>query len=174
MLSRGYTVEGLIVSYFIRLSTRADSLYQMARWCGYRVGEEDLVRIYTSPAVKAFTRGLIKMDSHLDKQFVDNLNAEDRISPRDWGLRLYSTKNEYSFRNKRLQVTDPNKLRFVSQKIVSGGGSYMLNKLRSDYTGTKEEFNKLLGELYALLSDNLFKKQKHKFKVDRPHLYRTK
>lgn len=174
MLSRGYTVEGLIVSYFIRLSTRADSLYQMARWCGYRVGEEDLVRIYTSPAVKAFTRGLIKMDSHLDKQFVDNLNAEDRISPRDWGLRLYSTKNEYSFRNKRLQVTDPNKLRFVSQKIVSGGGSYMLNKLRSDYTGTKEEFNKLLGELYALLSDNVFKKQKHKFKVDRPHLYRTK
>ena len=174
MLSRGYTVEGLIVSYFIRLSTRADSLYQMARWCGYRVGEEDVVRIYTSPAVKAFTRGLIKMDSHLDKQFVDNLNAEDRISPRDWGLRLYSTKNEYSFRNKRLQVTDPNKLRFVSQKIVSGGGSYMLNKLRSDYTGTKEEFNKLLGELYALLSDNLFKKQEHKFKVDRPHLYRTK
>lgn len=174
MLSRGYTVEGLIVSYFIRLSTRADSLYQMARWCGYRVGEEDLVRIYTSPAVKAFTRGLIKMDAHLDKQFVDNLNAEDRISPRDWGLRLYSTKNEYTFRNKRLQVTDPNKLWFVSQKIVSGGGSYMLNKLRSDYTGNKEEFNKLLGELCALLSNGLFKKQDYTFKVDRPHLYRTK
>ena len=83
-------------------------------------------------------------------------------------------KNEYTFRNKRLQVTDPNKLRFVSQKIVSGGGSYMLNKLRSDYTGNKEEFNKLLGELYALLSNGLFKKQDYTFKVDRPHLYRTK
>jgi len=174
MLSRGYTVEGLVVSYFIRVSTRADSLYQMARWCGYRIGEEDLVRIYTSPAVKAFTRGLIKMDAHLDKQFVDNLNAEDRISPRDWGLRLYSTKNEYRFRNKRLQVTDPNKLRFVRQKIVSGGGNYMLNKLRSDYSGSKEDFSQLLGELHALLSNSLFKKHEYKFEVDRPHLYRTK
>ena len=174
MLSRGYTVEGLVVSYFIRVSTRADSLYQMARWCGYRIGEEDLVRIYTSPAVKAFTRGLIKMDAHLDKQFVDNLNAEDRISPRDWGLRLYSTKNEYKFRNKRLQVTDPNKLRFVRQKIVSGGGNYMLNKLRSDYSGSKEDFSQLLGELHALLSNSLLKKQEYKFEVDRPHLYRTK
>lgn len=174
MLSRGYTVEGLVVSYFIRVSTRADSLYQMARWCGYRIGEEDLVRIYTSPAVKAFTRGLIKMDSHLEKQFVDNLNAEDRISPRDWGLRLYSTKNEYKFRNKQLQVTDPNKLRFVRQKIVSGGGNYMLNKLRSDYSGSKEDFSQLLGELHALLSHSFFKKQEHKFEVDRPHLYRTK
>lgn len=173
MLSRGYTVEGLVVSYFIRLSTRADSLYQMARWCGYRVGEEDLVRIYTSRAVKAFTRGLIKMDAHLDKQFIDNLNAEDRISPRDWGLRLYSTKNEYKFRNKRLQVTDPNKLRFVSQKIVSGGGNYMLNKLRNDYTGSKEDFSELLGELQALLSNDLFKRQVYEFDVERPHLFRT-
>jgi len=146
----------------------------MARWCGYRIGEEDLVRTYTSPAVKAFTRGLIKMDAHLDKQFVDNLNAEDRISPRDWGLRLYSTKNEYKFRNKRLQVTDPNKLRFVRQKIVSGGGNYMLNKLRSDYSGSKEDFSQLLGELHALLSNSLLKKQEYKFEVDRPHLYRTK
>jgi hypothetical protein len=174
MLSRGYTVEGLLVSYFVRLSTRADSLYQMARWCGYRIGEEDLVRIYTSPAVKAFTRGLIKMDSHLDKQFVDNLNAEDRISPRDWGLRLYSTKNDYTFKNKRLQVTDPNKLRFVSQRIVSGGGSYMLNKLREDYTGSKEDFGEILTELHALLSNNLFKKQESKFPTERPHLFRTK
>ena len=50
----------------------------------------------------------------------------------------------------------------------------LLKDLVDRNISTKEEFNKLLGELYALLSDNLFKKQKHKFKVDRPHLYRTK
>ena len=44
-LSRGLTLEGLIVSYFIRSSTRQDSLYQMGRWFGYRIGYEDLVRI---------------------------------------------------------------------------------------------------------------------------------
>ena len=173
MLSRGYTVEGLVVSYFVRLSTRADSLYQMARWCGYRVEEEDLVRIYTSPAVKAFTRGLIKMDAHLDKQFIDNLNSEDRISPRDWGLRLYSTKSIYKYRSKRLDVTDPYKLRFVSQKIVSGGGSFMLNKLRPDYSGTEEEFSKVLNELHDLLGNDCFKLQQDSFPIERPHLYRT-
>ena len=44
-LSRGLTLEGLIVSYFIRSSTRQDSLYQMGRWFGYRSGYEDLVGI---------------------------------------------------------------------------------------------------------------------------------
>ena len=37
-LSRGLTLEGLTTSYFIRNSTRQDSLYQMARWFGYRIG----------------------------------------------------------------------------------------------------------------------------------------
>ena len=40
------TLEGLICSYFVRNSTRQDSLYQMGRWFGYRIGFEDLVKIY--------------------------------------------------------------------------------------------------------------------------------
>ena len=45
-LSRGLTLEGLSISYFVRNSTRQDSLYQMARWFGYRTEFEDLVRIF--------------------------------------------------------------------------------------------------------------------------------
>jgi hypothetical protein len=45
-LSRGLTLEGLGVSYFVRSSTRQDSLYQMARWFGYRDGYEDLIKIF--------------------------------------------------------------------------------------------------------------------------------
>ena len=45
-LSRGLTLEGLIVSYFIRTSTAYDTLMQMGRWFGYRKDYEDLPRIW--------------------------------------------------------------------------------------------------------------------------------
>ncbi len=45
-LSRGFTVEGLTVSYYTRRTTAADTLMQMGRWFGYRAGYKDLVRLY--------------------------------------------------------------------------------------------------------------------------------
>jgi hypothetical protein len=45
-LSRGYTVEGLTVSYYRRKTDQADTLMQMGRWFGFRQGYEDLVRLY--------------------------------------------------------------------------------------------------------------------------------
>jgi len=45
-LSRGFTVEGLTVSYFLRAAKTADTLMQMGRWFGFRRGYRDLVRIF--------------------------------------------------------------------------------------------------------------------------------
>lgn len=45
-LSRGFTVEGLTVSYYRRRASAADTLMQMGRWFGYRPGYRDLVRLY--------------------------------------------------------------------------------------------------------------------------------
>lgn len=45
-LSRGFTVEGLTVSYYVRLTAQADTLMQMGRWFGFRPGYRDLVRLY--------------------------------------------------------------------------------------------------------------------------------
>jgi hypothetical protein len=45
-LSRGFTVEGLTISYFRRKSTTQDALMQMGRWFGYRPGYRDLVRLF--------------------------------------------------------------------------------------------------------------------------------
>ncbi|MGI8729273.1 MAG: Z1 domain-containing protein [Solirubrobacteraceae bacterium] len=47
-LSRGYTIEGLTISYFRRRATAGDALMQMGRWFGYRSGYRDLVRLYVS------------------------------------------------------------------------------------------------------------------------------
>lgn len=45
-LSRGYTVEGLTVSYYRRRAQTADTLMQMGRWFGFRRGYRDLVRLF--------------------------------------------------------------------------------------------------------------------------------
>lgn len=45
-LSRGFTIEGLTVSVYTRVTLAADTLMQMGRWFGYRKGYRDLVRIY--------------------------------------------------------------------------------------------------------------------------------
>ncbi|GMV69954.1 MAG: hypothetical protein AMXMBFR76_23930 [Pseudomonadota bacterium] len=45
-LSRGLTLEGLTVSYFLRNSVMYDTLMQMGRWFGYRPGYEDLCRLW--------------------------------------------------------------------------------------------------------------------------------
>lgn len=53
-LSRGFTVEGLTISYFRRKAGQADTLMQAGRWFGFRPGYQDLVRLY------------IRRDSHVD------------------------------------------------------------------------------------------------------------
>ncbi|WP_406299238.1 Z1 domain-containing protein [Embleya sp. NBC_00888] len=45
-LSRGFTIEGLTVSYYRRKTLAADTLMQMGRWFGFRKNYRDLVRLY--------------------------------------------------------------------------------------------------------------------------------
>ncbi|MEU9013032.1 Z1 domain-containing protein [Streptomyces sp. NPDC048479] len=45
-LSRGFTVEGLTITYYRRTTQQADTLMQMGRWFGFRPGYRDLVRLF--------------------------------------------------------------------------------------------------------------------------------
>ncbi|MGW7254943.1 Z1 domain-containing protein [Streptomyces sp. NPDC054834] len=45
-LSRGFTVEGLTITYYRRTTQQADTLMQMGRWFGFRPGYRDFVRLY--------------------------------------------------------------------------------------------------------------------------------
>lgn len=53
-LSRGFTVEGLTISYYRRTAGQADTLMQAGRWFGFRTHYRDLVRLY------------IRRDAHVD------------------------------------------------------------------------------------------------------------
>jgi hypothetical protein len=45
-LSRGFTVEGLTVSFYTRKALQGDTLMQAGRWFGFRDGYQDLVRLF--------------------------------------------------------------------------------------------------------------------------------
>ena len=47
-LSRGVTIEGLLVSYYVRETLYYDTLMQMGRWFGYRGRYVDLTRLYST------------------------------------------------------------------------------------------------------------------------------
>ncbi|MGK0234791.1 MAG: hypothetical protein ACI9EK_001320 [Psychroserpens sp.] len=47
-LSRGFTLEGLTINYFVRTTNFSDSLLQMGRWFGYRPGYIDCCKLFTS------------------------------------------------------------------------------------------------------------------------------
>ena len=47
-LSRGFTLEGLTINYFLRATENADTLMQMGRWFGYRPGYIDCCKLFST------------------------------------------------------------------------------------------------------------------------------
>ena len=45
-LSRGFTLEGLTINYFVRSTDYSDTLLQMGRWFGYRPGYLDCCKLF--------------------------------------------------------------------------------------------------------------------------------
>ena len=64
-LSRGLTLEGLCISFFLRETKLYDSLMQMGRWFGYRHGYEDLVRVHTTPTLIQWYSWLVRVEDEV-------------------------------------------------------------------------------------------------------------
>jgi hypothetical protein len=85
-LSRGFTLEGLTVSYFLRNSMMYDTLLQMGRWFGYRDGYSDLCRIFmTDEAIDWYAHISEAIDELRDEfKRMERLDAR----PVDFGLKV--------------------------------------------------------------------------------------
>lgn len=68
-LSRGLTLEGLSISYYLRASRMYDTLMQMGRWFGYRPGYADLIRIYTTDELVSWYRDITIAAEELNGKF---------------------------------------------------------------------------------------------------------
>ena len=87
-LSRGLTLEGLTVSYFLRNSMMYDTLMQMGRWFGYRNQYEDLCRIWMLEEAEGWYEHISESIEELREELRE-MAAVD-ATPRDFGLRVRS------------------------------------------------------------------------------------
>lgn len=87
-LSRGLTLEGLTVSYFLRASKMYDTLMQMGRWFGYREGYLDLSRIYITQELEDWFGVITDAAEELREEF--DLMVESKLTPREYGLKVRS------------------------------------------------------------------------------------
>jgi hypothetical protein len=111
-LSRGLTLEGLTVSYFLRASKMYDSLMQMGRWFGYRPGYVDLCRLYLTPALQLWFRHVATAAKEL-RERLDHM-AMIGSTPESYGLRIQS--------HDIMLVTAQNKMRHAKEFQVSFEG----------------------------------------------------
>ena len=100
-LARGLTLEGLICSYFMRTSTAYDSLLQMGRWFGYRVGYEDLQRIWMQDDLISNFRHMALVEEEIRQQ-IEQLAAEG-LDPSQVPIRIRD--------HKLLAITAVNKMK---------------------------------------------------------------
>lgn len=87
-LSRGLTLEGLMVSYFLRKSMMYDTLLQMGRWFGYRDGYADLCRVWMPDESSGWYSHIAEASEELREQFREM--AANQATPQDFGLRVRS------------------------------------------------------------------------------------
>lgn len=85
-LSRGLTLEGLMVSYFHRNSQMYDTLMQMGRWFGYRSGYEKLFRVWMPDDAIGWYAHITQASNELREE-IAKMNRLGAI-PRDFGLKV--------------------------------------------------------------------------------------
>ena len=111
-LSRGLTLEGLCVSFFVRSARAYDTLLQMGRWFGYRKGYEDLPRIWMTDELKEWFRHLATVEQEI-RYDIERFELED-LTPLQFGPRLRTHPS--------LAITAASKMRAAVTASVSYSG----------------------------------------------------
>ncbi|MCO7148034.1 Z1 domain-containing protein [Coprococcus catus] len=137
-LSRGLTLEGLVVSYFHRNTQMYDTLMQMGRWFGYRTGYENLFKIWMPDDSIGWYSHITQASNELREEIakMNRLGA----TPKDFGLkvRAHPTSLIITARNKMKHaerqacwITLDGKF-FETPRFKTEIGSIRENKERTD------------------------------------------
>lgn len=108
-LSRGLTLEGLLISYFVRASATYDTLMQMGRWFGFRDGYEDLTRIWTTAELAGWFSDLALVEHRLREDL--EVYENQGLTPYQVGMRICQ--------HPAMQITSRLKRRFASTTVIS-------------------------------------------------------
>lgn len=144
-LSRGLTLEGLMVSYFYRNTATFDVLMQMGRWFGYRRGYEDLFQIWTSHTSALWYAEVAKASAELKNDIREMFDQQ--LTPKDFGIKVRDNCDD-------LQITASNKMRTAVSKDMMY--SFYGNIYDTPYITSKIEHNKINMQRVQELASELF------------------
>jgi hypothetical protein len=112
ILSRGLTLEGLIVSFFIRTANAYDTLLQMGRWFGYRQGYEDLPRIWMTRELQGFFHDMATVEQEIREDI--KLYELEGVTPREFALRVRSHPSLEITSRLKMQTATPCSVSFAA------------------------------------------------------------
>ncbi|MEW2632033.1 Z1 domain-containing protein [Streptomyces sp. NPDC048389] len=125
-LSRGLTLEGLSVSYFVRAVSAYDTLLQMGRWFGFRNGYADLPRIWMTDELAEWFRHLATVETEMRRD-IDIYMTEDE-TPLSFAVRLRT--------HPKLRVTAAAKMR----DAITAASAYGGQRVQTHYFHTNAEW----------------------------------
>ncbi len=137
-LSRGLTLEGLSVSYYLRSSRMYDTLMQMGRWFGYRPGYVDLCRLFTSRELNEWFCHITHASEELREEF-DYMSDVAGSTPEQYALKVRTHPGV-------LQVSATNKLRSAITIQVTWAGRLV------EYYEFRKDTDVIAGNLEAARS----------------------
>ncbi|MDB4286730.1 Z1 domain-containing protein [Akkermansiaceae bacterium] len=134
-LSRGLTLEGLLVSYFLRNSIMYDTLMQMGRWFGYRDGYADLCRIFMTDDAANWYAHIAEATEELRSDFRGMEKA--KLTPLKFGLKVRShpaalivTARNKMRSSKRVPVSIALEGRLAETSVLLAGEEHLRDNFR--------------------------------------------
>lgn len=142
-LSRGLTLEGLCVSYYLRASTMYDTLMQMGRWFGYRPGYVDLCRLFTSRELNEWFCHITHASEELREEF-DYMADVAGSTPEQYALKVRTHPGV-------LQITSSNKMKDTTEIQITWSGrlveSYELKRSKDAIDNNFAATNRFISTL---------------------------
>lgn len=114
ILARGLTLEGLMVSYFLRTANQYDTLLQMGRWFGYRPNYEDLPRIWMPEELKLRFRSLAQVEMEI-REDIERYRVQD-LTPMEIAVRIRAIPG--------MAITGATKMRAAKTCAISYWGTH--------------------------------------------------
>lgn len=141
-LSRGLTLEGLVVSFFVRSANVYDTLLQMGRWFGYRRNYRDLPRVWMPDETKEWYAHLSTVEAEIRRE-IDRYLVEHK-TPLDLAVRIRC--------HPKMRVTAPSKMTSAVRAAAAYGGQLVESRyFPTDDTPATLEWHRNNAEAVACL-----------------------
>lgn len=167
-LSRGLTIEGLTTTYFCRKVGQVDTLMQMGRWFGYRIGYELLPRLWIDE--DNLNKFIIMTDIELDLRN-DLEKYELGSDPKECGPAI-----KQSF-NSKLKITSKSKSQSMVEVEMDYGGenpqTYIFDEnknIQNDNIDITNKFIDKLGDFKPAYRNNNYLKENVDFEIIKQYL----